>query len=65
MRAMSSGAFPAMCWPANWMKPSRGVTTPAMAFSNVDLPAPLGPVTKSVSPSLTLIEALRSAVSWP
>ena len=38
---------------------------PAIRLNSVDLPAPLGPVTNSVSPSSTLIEALRSAVSWP
>jgi hypothetical protein len=64
-RAISSGARPEICRPPREIMPSRGVTTPAMAFSSVDFPAPLGPVTNSVSPSASVTLTLRSAVSWP
>src|SRR5687768_17663581 len=44
----SSDLIPA---PSIMMEPERGGTTPAMALSSVDLPAPFGPVTNRISRS--------------
>jgi len=64
-RAMSSGAAPAIPAPSIMMEPERGGTTPAMALSSVDLPAPFGPVTNRISPSSTVNVTPRSAVRRP
>ena len=39
--------------PSKEMEPLRGLTRPAMAFSVVDLPAPLAPIRVTISPAGT------------
>src|ERR1700677_970097 len=48
-RAISSGPLPPIVCPQSVIEPVSGDTTPAMAFSSVDLPAPFGPVTNRVA----------------
>ena len=44
------------------MSPEEGVYTPVMRLKSVVLPAPLGPMTETISPSATLND--RSVVAW-
>ena len=41
-----------MSWPSSVTLPVRTLTSPKSAFSSVDLPAPLGPMMPTSSPSL-------------
>ena len=42
-----------MSWPRNVIAPARGCSSPAIARSVVDLPAPFAPISATISPSLT------------
>ena len=53
-RAAAVGDRPEMVCPAQVMSPSTPPTRPAMANSKVDLPAPDGPRTHTVSPAWTV-----------
>ena len=46
---MASAGIPAMSRPSKTMRPLDGGSSPAMAFSTVDLPAPLVPRRASIS----------------
>ena len=54
-----------MSWPRNLIAPARGVSRPAIARSVVDLPAPLAPISATISPSLTSIEMPRQTDNSP
>jgi hypothetical protein len=64
-RAICSGGTPVTSAPSIVMDPEMGGTTPAMAFSKVDFPAPLGPVTNRTSPASILKLMPRKAVRRP
>src|SRR4051812_28372892 len=51
-----------MSLPSKRMRPRLGLTRPLMQLSSVDLPAPLGPINATISPSATAIETPRSAL---
>jgi hypothetical protein len=64
-RAIDSGGTPVKSAPFNVIAPETCGTMPAIAFSRVDFPAPLGPVTNRTSPSLMLSVTPRKAVRRP
>src|SRR6478672_1455062 len=45
--------------------PLLGARSPVRQLKNVDLPAPLGPISPSTSPCLTAMEALSTALKAP
>src|SRR5215813_2288826 len=47
-----SGARPARDFPSNSIVPADGLTSPEIAFSVVDLPAPFAPISATISPRL-------------
>ena len=51
--------------PRNVMRPARGVISPEMVFISVDLPAPFGPSTATISPSPTCMAACHSTWKSP
>src|ERR1700730_13732820 len=51
--------------PSNSTRPVVGVMSPARQLNRVDLPAPLGPISPMISPSLTARSALRTAMKLP
>ena len=51
--------------PSNPMSPPRTGTRPLMAFSSVDLPAPLAPMMATASPSSTVRSTPKSAWNNP
>ena len=54
-----------MSWPANEMVPLRDGKSPAMVFMRVVLPAPLEPMTVTISPSPTRSDTSSSAWMAP
>ena len=62
---LDSGEVPCETTPSRRIVPSAHGTVPAIAFSSVDLPAPLGPVTNTISPGIILSDTPRSAVRRP
>ena len=56
---MFPGRMPMMFRPSSAIVPWNGVTPPAIAASVVDLPAPLGPMMQTISPSATVSETPR------
>ena len=42
-----------MSWPSSRMRPPRAALSPLIAFSVVDLPAPLEPISVTISPLRT------------
>ncbi len=50
------GLCPLISSPRKTTRPLRGRSSPKIVFTRVDLPAPLGPITVTISPSLTRIE---------
>jgi len=50
---ISRGGRPAIDVPPSRTRPRLGASTPAMTLSSVDLPAPLGPMTPTISPRST------------
>src|SRR5207247_5580862 len=51
-----SGLRPAISIERNWMLPFDGVRMPMIVLINVDLPAPFGPITVTISPLSTVPE---------
>ena len=64
-RHSRSGAWPLMRVPWKLIVPAKGDCSPATVLSSVDLPAPLGPTTKTISPFSTVRSTPSSAVSRP
>ena len=64
-RATASGVRPAMELPSKAIVPLVGRNTPEMVSNVVDLPAPLGPTTQTISPSPTPMEMPRTAGTLP
>src|SRR5215469_12277344 len=60
-----SGERPASERPLNAIAPPKRGTSPEMALSVVDLPAPLAPISATISPALTCISRPRSAGIGP
>ena len=61
---ISATSWPASPWisaPWKTIRPVRGGTMPEIERSVVDLPAPLAPMSVTISPSRTLIEMPLSA----
>ena len=54
-----------MSWPRNVIAPARGGSWPAIARSVVDLPAPLAPISATISPSLISSEMPRQTATSP
>ncbi len=63
--ASNSGAMPRIGVSASRTSPCLARTTPAMASSRVDLPAPFGPMTATISPSDTSSDTPRRATMLP
>ena len=64
-RATTSGVRPVMGWPSKVIAPWDGRNTPEIVSRVVDLPAPLGPTTQTISPSSTPTETPRTAGTRP
>ena len=64
-RATASGVRPAIELPSKAIVPLVGRNTPEMVSNVVDLPAPLGPTTQTISPSPTPMEMPRTAGTLP
>src|SRR5436190_2830026 len=62
---MRCGGRPVMSSPSNTTRPPVGTSTPVRQLKNVDLPAPLGPMTARISPRGTAIDTLLSAARPP
>jgi len=56
---------PAMSRPASRMRPARGFGSPQIVISSVDLPAPLAPISVTISPGMTRIDTSESACTGP
>ena len=64
-RTIASGPRPAIDLPSNRISPAAGFTSPDIARSVVDLPAPLAPSSVTTSPSSTLSDTPRNASISP
>src|SRR5476651_2846232 len=64
-RARFSGAALVTSTPAKCTVPDVGCVSPVRQLKNVDLPAPLGPIRLSMSPSSTETEASSTALKAP
>src|SRR5215467_9805504 len=64
-RARCSGVSRVTSRPAKCTVPEVGWRSPVKQLKNVDLPAPLGPMSPSTSPSLTATEASSTALNAP
>ena len=64
-RTMSCGAVSPISWPSKRIEPSRGGVSPEIERSVVDLPAPLEPISVTISPSSTSSETPLSASMLP
>ena len=62
---MSCGGMRVMSCPSNRTAPSRAGVSPEIDRSVVDLPAPLEPMSVTISPSSTFSETPFSASMWP
>ena len=62
---MSCGGVLAMSSPSKRIWPSRGGVRPEIERSVVDLPAPLEPISVTISPSSTVSETPLSAAMLP
>ena len=51
--------------PSNMIEPCVGGSTPAIRLNSVDLPAPLGPISPTISPRPTEIETSLLAIRPP
>ena len=65
MRAISCVGIWVMSVPAKVMVPFLARGVPKMVIISVDLPAPLAPISATISPSLTAIETPFSARMLP
>src|SRR6188508_3737335 len=59
------GARPVMSRPSSTMRPASGLWKPAMAANSVVLPAPLGPISPTISPARTSSDAWSTAFRPP
>ncbi len=57
--------MPEISSPLNLIEPARGGVSPEMERSVVDFPAPLEPMSVTISPSSTVSEMLLSAWMFP
>jgi len=64
-RAMSWVGRRVMSRPSNVMRPSRARGLPKIVIIRVDLPAPLAPISATISPSCTSTSTPRSAMILP
>src|SRR5262249_14077153 len=64
-RARSSGASLVTSRPSKCTAPEVGRRSPVRRLKNVDLPAPLGPMSPSTSPSWTATDASSTALKAP
>ena len=64
-RTMSCGGVSPISCPRKRMEPCRGGVSPEMERSVVDLPAPLEPISVTISPSSTSSEMPLSASMFP
>ena len=62
---MRSGRRPVMSCPSRRTRPASGGWKPVIRSNSVDLPAPLGPMMPTISPSFTSKTTLALAVSPP
>ena len=53
------GVLPVSRWPCSVISPSRGRSSPLIVDSNVDFPAPFGPTTQVMPPSMTCRDTPR------
>ena len=53
-RVIECGAIPVRSSPRSFTVPLRGGSSPKIDLISVDFPAPLGPTTVTISPSLTV-----------
>ena len=65
MRAIASGAWPAIEAPSRRIAPALGLSVPAIVNRVVDLPAPFGPTMPTISPACTPNEMPRTAGTRP
>ena len=65
MRTISAGLKPAIDWPSNRIFPLRGGVTPEIVFIRVVLPAPLDPMTATISPLVHLQRHVRERLALP
>ncbi len=64
-RAIVSGFLPTIDAPARRMSPDLGRTRPVIACRVVDLPAPFGPISPTISPFPTVRSSFRTAGTDP
>src|SRR5262245_43311399 len=64
-QACASGDARVMSRPAKRILPSVGTVSPARQLKKVDLPAPFGPISPTISPSSTDKSAWRTAKKLP
>src|SRR5579872_3445702 len=64
-RARASGGSWVTSTPSNRMRPAEVARSPAMQLKKVDLPAPFGPISPTISPASTASEASASATKPP
>src|SRR5215471_16608052 len=64
-RACASGEARVRSLPSKMIRPPLGMVSPARQLKNVDLPAPLGPISPMISPSLTARSAPATARNSP
>ena len=65
LRATSSGALPRTEAPATRTSPAATGTSPMIAWSVDDLPAPFGPIRPTISPGATSNDTPRTAATDP
>ena len=63
-RTIWSGERPSMRSPSKWISPLDGRFNPVMARSVVVLPAPLAPISATISPLSTVMVTPFSACTW-
>src|SRR5215467_13314152 len=64
-RACASGEARVRSFPSKTIRPPLGMVSPARQLKNVDLPAPFGPISPIISPSLTARSAPATARNSP
>ena len=63
--AVRCAGSPSMRWSRNVIRPARGRRSPEIVFMSVDLPAPFGPSTQTISPESTRSSAPHSTWKSP
>src|SRR5690349_7890888 len=64
-RACASAGARVTSLPSNAMRPPEGAMSPAMQLKKVDLPAPFGPISPTISPCATCRSAPATALKLP